>query len=84
MCQDHQTRDRIEATLQLIVHLLQRLAHESGLRLDEVAWREPVETITPADRRLYPLDFSIHGECQPVGVGIVGGPAPVGPTTVTP
>ncbi len=83
MFQDHRTRDHIEATQQLLAHRLQRLANESGLRLDEVAWREPVETITLADRRLHQLDFSVHGECEPVGVGSVGGLAPVGPTKVT-
>jgi hypothetical protein len=51
MFQDHRTRDHIEAAQSLIAHLLPRRAHESGLRLDEVACREPVETSTPADRR---------------------------------
>jgi hypothetical protein len=50
-CQDRRTRDRIEATQPLVAHRLPPPAHESGLGLDEVAWREHVETITPADRR---------------------------------
>lgn len=83
MFQDQPTPDHIKATQQLIEQLLQPLPHESGLRLDEVAWREPGEIITPVHRRLYHLDFSVHGECEPVAVGIVGGPAPVGPTKVT-
>jgi hypothetical protein len=53
------------------------LAHESGRRLDEVVWREPGETSTPADRRCYQRDGSVRGACEPVGVGSVGGPAPV-------
>jgi hypothetical protein len=82
MFQDHRTLDCIERTQQLIEQLLQLLAHESGLRLDEVAWREPVETIRPADRRLYQLHFSVHDECEPVGWGSLG-VAPVGPTEIT-